>query len=93
MKAVWNSVTLVESDDTASVEGNHYFPIDKINRMYFVPSDTTTVCPWKGVASYFNIVVDGKANPDAAWTYKSPKPGAEAVAGRIAFWKGVEVTQ
>lgn len=93
MKAIWNGATLIESDDTAFVEGNHYFPIDKIKTAYFKPSATTTVCPWKGVANYFDIVVDGQTNNDAAWTYHMPKPGAEAVSGRIAFWNGVKVTQ
>jgi len=93
MKAIWNGATLIESDDTTLVEGNRYFPIDLIQQSHFLPSQTTTICPWKGVASYFHVVVGDRKNLDAAWTYKNPKTGAEAVAGRIAFWKGVEIEE
>ncbi|MBW2258599.1 MAG: DUF427 domain-containing protein [Deltaproteobacteria bacterium] len=90
-RAIWNGVIIAESDDTLVVEGNHYFPPDAINEEFFEPSTTHTVCGWKGTASYYDVVVDGQRNPDAAWFYESPKPVAEPVAGRVAFWKGIEV--
>jgi thioredoxin len=82
---------IAESDDTVVVEGNHYFPEDSVDRSVLVPSDTTTVCPWKGRASYYSIVVDGEVNRDAAWFYLSPSTAASKIAGRIAFWHGVEI--
>ena len=91
VKARWNGVTIAESDDTVVVEGNHYFPQDAVDKALLRPSATTSVCPWKGTASYYSLHVDGADNPDAAWFYPEPKPAAEAVRGRIAFWKGVEV--
>lgn len=91
VEATWRGRTLARSDDTVVVEGNHYFPAEAIDPAFFKPSDTTTVCPWKGTASYLTIVVDGAENPDAAWTYPAPKPAAAAVKGRIAFWRGVTV--
>lgn len=91
VKARWNGVTIAESDDTVVVEGNHYFPQDAVDKALLRPSVTTSVCPWKGTASYYSLHVDGADNRDAAWFYPEPKPGAEAVRGRIAFWKGVEV--
>ncbi len=90
-RAVWNGVTLAESDDTIVVEGNHYFPRESVRSQYIRESDTTTVCPWKGVARYYHLEVEGQTNPDAAWHYPEPKPAASQVANRIAFWKGVEV--
>lgn len=90
-KAIWNGVVLAESDKTVIVEGNHYFPPESVNMEYFKPSDTHTTCPWKGLASYYTIEVDGKANPDAAWYYPTPKEAAKHVTGRVAFWKGVTV--
>jgi uncharacterized protein (DUF427 family) len=90
-KATWNGVTLAESDATVVVENNQYFPIDSINKQYFVDSNTHTTCPWKGVASYYSIEVDGKTNPDAAWYYPTPKDAAKNIAGYVAFWKGVKV--
>jgi uncharacterized protein (DUF427 family) len=90
-RAIWNGVVIAESPDTVVVEGNHYFPPNSIRRDYFKPSDTHTECPWKGTASYFNVVVNGKTNPDAAWYYPDPKPAAANIKGRIAFWKGVTV--
>ena len=93
MKAVWNGAVLAQSDDTTVVEGNHYFPMDSVNPDYFKPSETQTVCPWKGTASYYTLQVGLKTNPDAAWFYPEPKPSAEQVAGRVAFWKGVEITK
>jgi len=91
VKAIWNGVTLAESDDTIVVEGNHYFPGIALDREYVVESDTHTVCPWKGVASYYSVVVDGKRNNDAVWYYPDPSPAAEKVRGRVAFWRGVQV--
>ncbi|PJF27239.1 MAG: hypothetical protein CUN52_14800 [Phototrophicales bacterium] len=90
-KAIWNGVVLAESNETIIVEGNHYFPPESVNMEYFKPSDTHTTCPWKGLASYYTIEVDGKTNVDAAWYYPTPKEAAKHVTGRIAFWKGVVV--
>jgi len=90
-KAIWNGVVLAESNKTIIVEGNHYFPPESVNMEYFKPSDTHTTCPWKGLASYYTIEVDGKTNPDAAWYYPTPKEAAKHVTGRVAFWKGVTV--
>ncbi|MCO6510253.1 MAG: DUF427 domain-containing protein [Aridibacter famidurans] len=93
MKAIWNGKTIAESDDTVVVENNHYFPADSIKEEYFKPSDTNTVCGWKGTASYYTLDVDGETNPDAAWYYPNPLPEAESIRGRIAFWKGVEIQE
>lgn len=93
MKAVWNGAVLAESDDTEVVEGNHYFPAESLNTEYFQPSETHSVCPWKGTASYYDVVVDGDVNGDAAWYYPEAKPDAKNIEGRVAFWKGVEVTE
>jgi uncharacterized protein (DUF427 family) len=90
-KAIWNGVTLAESDRFEVVEGNIYFPPDTINRQYFKESDTYTICGWKGQASYYNIVVNGEANRDAAWYYPTPKQAAENIKDYIAFWRGVRV--
>ena len=91
VQARWNGSVIARSDDTVVVEGNHYFPTDAVNRDVLRESDTTSVCPWKGTAHYYSLAVDGKENPDAAWYYPEPKPAAEEIRGRIAFWKGVEV--
>lgn len=91
VKARWNGVTIAESDDTLVVEGNHYFPQSAVDEALLRPSATTSVCPWKGTASYYSLHVNGADNPDAAWSYPNPRPAAEAIRGRIAFWKGVEV--
>jgi uncharacterized protein (DUF427 family) len=91
MRATWNGQVIAESDDTVVVEGNHYFPAAALRREYVVESGTHTTCGWKGVASYYTLRVDGRENPDAVWYYPTPKAGAEAVAGRVAFWKGVQV--
>ena len=93
MKATWNGTVIAESDDTIVVEGNHYFPVESTDPALLTESDTTTVCPWKGTASYFNVVVDGQTNADAVWYYPHPKPAAAQVEGRVAFWKGVTVTE
>ncbi len=92
MKAIWNGQVLAESDDTVVVEGNHYFPAESLDRSLLRDSDTHTVCPWKGTASYYSIAVDGAVNPDAAWYYPQPKEAAAEIIDRIAFWHGVEVT-
>lgn len=92
-KAVWNGAVVAESDDTVVVDGNHYFPRESLNEELLQPSETTSVCGWKGTAEYFTLNVDGKSNPDAAWYYADPKPEAESIRGRVAFWKGVEVTE
>lgn len=93
MKAIWNGQVLAESDDTIVIEGNHYFPSASINEEFFVPSETHTICPWKGTASYYSIEVDGQRNKDAAWYYPDAKEAAKNIEGRVAFWKGVEVTE
>lgn len=93
MKAIWNDEVIAESDQTVVIEGNHYFPADSIKKDFFKDSDTHTVCPWKGTASYYTLEVNGKSNPDAAWYYPETSKLAESIKGRIAFWKGVEVTK
>lgn len=90
-RAIFNGAVLAESDEFELVEGNVYFPPSAIDKAYLKPSDTTTVCGWKGTASYYNVVVDGEVNPDAAWYYPDPKEAAENIRGFIAFWKGVLV--
>jgi uncharacterized protein (DUF427 family) len=90
-RAIWNNAVLAESDRTEVVEGNHYFPPDSIHRAYFRPSETHTVCSWKGTASYYDVEVDGQVNRDAAWYYPEPLPAAKNIAGHVAFWKGVRV--
>lgn len=90
--ATWNGTVLASSDDTVVVEGNHYFPRSSIAPGVLVDSATTSVCPWKGTASYSSVVVDGQTNVDAAWYYPAPKDAAAEITDRIAFWKGVEVT-
>ena len=92
MKAIWNGQTIAESNDTVVVENNHYFPKESVRAEYLTPSDTHTTCPWKGLASYYSLSVDGKTNPDAAWYYPDPKPAASQIKDRVAFWKGVTVT-
>ena len=91
MKATWKGAVLAESDDTVVVEGNHYFPADSIKREHFRESETHTVCPWKGTASYYDVVVGGEVNRDAAWYYPETKEAAKQVEGRVAFWRGVRV--
>jgi uncharacterized protein (DUF427 family) len=90
-KAIWNNAVLAESDKTEVVEGNYYFPADSLRREHFQASATHTVCSWKGVASYYDVVVDGKTNKDAAWYYPEPKEAARNITGYVAFWKGVQV--
>ena len=91
MKATWNGATLAESEDIVNVEGNAYFPASSLVREHVRGSPTTSVCPWKGTASYYSLEVDGKANPDAVWYYPDPKPAAAEIRDRVAFWKGVRV--
>jgi uncharacterized protein (DUF427 family) len=91
MKATWRGAMLAKSDDTVVVEGNHYFPPASIDRDYFSESDTHTTCPWKGEASYYNILVNSEVNKDAAWYYPNPKEAASNIKNRIAFWEGVVV--
>jgi uncharacterized protein (DUF427 family) len=92
MKATWNNTVIAESDDTVLVEGNHYFPEHTLKREYVTFSNLHTSCPWKGEASYYSLLVNGELNPDAAWYYPDPKPEAQMVKDRVAFWKGVKVT-
>ncbi|CAN5914559.1 DUF427 domain-containing protein [soil metagenome] len=90
-RATWNGAIIAESEDVVVVEGNTYFPRDSVHPELLAPSNHTSVCPWKGKASYHAVVVDGQRNPDAAWEYRDPKPEAAAVRGRIAFWRGVRI--
>ncbi len=89
--ALWNGQVIAESNDIVVVEGNSYFPRDSV-RDVLVASDRTSSCPWKGTANYFSIQVDGETNTDAAWYYAQPLDAAKEIAGRVAFWKGVEIT-
>ena len=90
-RAIWNGVVVAESDRYETVEGNIYFPPDAVKTEYFEDSDTTSVCPWKGTAHYYNLVVDGQRNADAAWYYPSAKEAARNITGHVAFWRGVTV--
>lgn len=91
VQARWNGAVIADSDDIVVVEGNHYFPRDAVDAGLLSDSATTSICPWKGLAHYHNLIVDGQVNADAAWYYPDPKEAAEAIRDRIAFWKGVEV--
>ncbi len=91
MQAIWNGQVVAESDSTVVVEGNHYFPASAVTPGVFAGTETHTVCPWKGTASYYDLTVDGKTNKDAAWYYPEPKADAEMVRDRVAFWRGVTV--
>ncbi|MBK6320764.1 MAG: DUF427 domain-containing protein [Burkholderiales bacterium] len=91
MKATWNNTLIAESDDIVTVEGNSYFPESALKREFITFSNHKTSCAWKGQASYYSLIVNGDLNIDAAWYYPDPKPEAEAVRGRVAFWKGVKV--
>ena len=93
MRAIWQDTVLAQSDDIVEVEGNAYFPLSSLDRRYIRESGTHTTCHWKGVASYFDIQVGDETNRDAAWYYPDPKPGAESVANRVAFWRGVRVVR
>lgn len=91
MRAEWNGEVIADSDKTVVIEGNHYFPPGSVREELLEPSSTTTVCPWKGTASYYNLVVGGKENRDAAWYYPSPKDAAAEIKDHVAFWRGVNV--
>jgi uncharacterized protein (DUF427 family) len=93
MRAIWNNVVLAESDKTVVVEGNHYFPPDSVRDEFLRPSDTHTTCPWKGEASYYDVLADGEVNKDAAWYYPEVKAAAAEIKGHIAFWKGVKIVE
>jgi uncharacterized protein (DUF427 family) len=93
MKAIWNNQVIAESNDTKNVEGNQYFPPDAVKKEYLESSASHTVCPWKGTASYYDVVVDGKVNKDAAWYYPEPSDAAKPIKNYIAFWRGVEVVE
>lgn len=91
MKAIWNNQIIAESDDIVNVEGNSYFPVESVKKEYLRETQTHTVCPWKGAASYFDLEVDGNINKDAAWYYPEPRELAKGIKGRVAFWKGVKI--
>lgn len=91
VRAVWEGVTVAESDETIVVEGNHYFPPDSVKTELLVDSSTHTTCPWKGKASYYSLKLDGRVNEDAAWYYPEPKSAADKIKGHVAFWRGVKV--
>ena len=93
MKATWNNQLIADSDFTTVVEGNHYFPLTSVKREFLRESAATSVCPWKGTANYYSLEVDDETNVDAAWYYADPKPAAEQIRGRIAFWKGVQISE
>lgn len=90
-RATWNGKVIAESDNTQTVDGYTYFPPQSIKREFFKSSPTTSVCPWKGTASYYTLTVEGKENPDAAWVYQEPKPEAAHIEGHLGFWRGVEI--
>ncbi len=92
MKATWHGQVVAESEETVVVEGNHYFPPESLQQAYIKESSKTTVCPWKGTAHYYSLVVDGETNADAVWYYPTPKDAAAEIKGRVAFWRGVKVT-
>ncbi len=90
-KAIWNGQVLAQSEETVMVEGNHYFPHEAVNWEFFKENETHTVCPWKGTASYYDVVVDGEVNRNAAWYYPEPSNAARQIKDRVAFWRGVKV--
>ena len=92
MQASWKGVVIARSDDIVTLEGNAYFPAEALIPDHVQPSSHTSVCGWKGLATYYDVVVDGQVNANAIWTYADPKPEAEAIRGRVAFWKGVQVS-
>jgi uncharacterized protein (DUF427 family) len=91
MKAIWKDTVIAESNNTVLVEGNHYFPEASLKREYITFSNHKTVCPWKGQASYYSVILNGEINADAVWYYADPKPEAAAIKGHVAFWKGIKV--
>lgn len=92
-RAIWNGAVIADSDDTVVVDGRHYFPLESVRREYLAESDKHTRCFWKGTASYYTLEVNGERNADAAWFYPRPSRAAEAVRGRVAFWRGVKVVR
>lgn len=92
MKAIWQDTTIAESDDTVVVEGNHYFSLSAVQRDALQDSDTTSICPWKGTAHYYHVLANSELNRDAAWYYPEPKEAATQIKDRIAFWRGVSVS-
>ncbi len=92
MQATWRNTVLASSDATVVVEGNHYFPPESLSQQYLEASSYTSVCGWKGTAAYFDVVVDGARNDNAAWYYPTPKSAADNIRGYVAFWKGVVVS-
>jgi uncharacterized protein (DUF427 family) len=90
-KATWNGVTIAESNNCIVVEGNQYFPREAVKQEYLQESATHTTCPWKGLASYYSLEVDGQVNNDAAWYYPEPKDAAKQIKDYVAFWHGVQV--
>lgn len=92
-RAIWNGTVIAETDTFETVEGNIYFPPESIKSEFFTPTETTTICPWKGTASYYTIAVNGDTNEDAAWTYPDPKEAAENIRDHMAFWRGVTVEE
>jgi uncharacterized protein (DUF427 family) len=93
LKATWHDTVLAESDQTIVIEGNHYFPADSVNRQHFGDSGTHTICPWKGEASYYDVVIADDVNKDAAWYYPNPKPAAHEIKDHVAFWHGVKISE
>jgi len=93
MKAIWNGKVIAESDKIINLEGNKYFPVKSVNKEFLIKSKTHTVCHWKGMASYFDVVVNGEENKNAAWYYPEPKPMASKIKNYVAFWKGVKIIQ
>ncbi len=93
MKAIWNNQIIAESQDTIIIENNHYFPPESVHQEFLKHSELHTVCPWKGQASYYDLVVDGKINKNAAWYYPNPKHPAKPIKNYIAFWKGVQIVK
>mgnify|MGYP000085198469 FL=1 len=91
MKAIWNGEVIAESNNTVVVEGNHYFPHDSIKKEYYHASNTQSNCPWKGLASYYTVEVNGSENPDAAWYYPETSELAKGIKNYVAFWKGVKI--
>lgn len=93
MKAIWNNTVLAQSNETIVIEGNHYFPPGSLKKEHFQESETHSTCPWKGKADYYDIVVEGEVNRDAAWYYPQPNEAAQQIKGYVAFWRGVEVKE
>jgi len=91
MKAIWNSKTIAKSDETIIIERNYYFPPESVDKAYLKESIQSSVCPWKGTASYYDVVVDGKTNKDAAWYYPQPSENAKQIRDYVAFWRDVEI--